>query len=217
MLTVAAKVKASEPFKRSPYEQVSELVSANATDLHVVWVGVNDVLTVDFSLPQKRQKEGIVEAAAGVSENVQRLFDKGVRRFLMMNLPPVGHAPITVATLDRKERHQLNAFSILFNHNLKQQLQRLKRNEPSIDICEFDVHLLYRRATAAPMILGLPAEVDATHAACPFAPAIPGPASDSPNGNPANHLYYDGLPPTAAFHALLGNEVFTFFRKTQLR
>ncbi|MGB0596899.1 MAG: hypothetical protein ACPGLY_09425 [Rubripirellula sp.] len=100
------------------------------------------------------QKEVIVEAAAGVNENVQRLFEKGARRFLIMNLPPVRHAPIAVATLDRKERHQIDAFSVLSNRNLKQQLQRLERFEPSIDICEFNVHLLYRLATAAPTILG---------------------------------------------------------------
>lgn len=203
-----AKVMTSDSLKPSLCDQVTEYTHANEFDLHVLWAGVNDVLTVDLTSSAREQKDLVKNAAAGVATNVQRLFDKGARRFLVLNLPPVGLTPIARATFSSDECRQLNALSIEFNRKLEQQLHVLQRKLPTIDIKEFDVHAFYCLAIAWPFVLGLPADFDATHSACPFAPRIPGPAIGAPNGDPANYLYYDGLHPTAMFHALLGNEVF---------
>lgn len=209
-----SEVLVSEFLSPSLLEQVSSLAIASPTELHVIWAGSNDLLAVDLDLPVESQNLRAQQVAAGINAAVDELYQKGARRVLVLNVPPLGFTPLSAARLSSEDITDLNNLTVFFNAELGEELMQARVDNPDIDISEFDVHGLFDDAIADPAAFGL---TNVTDSATPFDPvsSLFTPAGlatgPPPNGvDPDDYLFYDGLHPTAKVHEILAFEVFAF-------
>jgi phospholipase/lecithinase/hemolysin len=153
--------------------------TADPAALYVLWAGSNDYLNGQINplIP-----------SSNVAAAVAALASEGATHFMVPNLPPLGDVPQSIANPDPTVSPTLNALSEANNQLLKQQLDALTRTLP-ITIYQPDIHGLYLAIQADPAAFG-------------FTNVTSGALLD---GNPgaAGYLFWDGLHPTTAGHALI--------------
>ena len=208
-------------FKPSLSEQVDDLLVADPDDLHVVWIGANDLLNVDLDDPVADQYLRVKQVVAAINDNIDELYSRGARKFLVFDLPPLGATPLATATLSSADIAQLNILSAFFNTQLAEEMDKARFDNRNIDIFEFDIHALFDDAIANPGSYGL---TNVTDSATPFdtvgnfffpAGLATGPP---PMGvDPDDYLFYDGLHATSVVHSILASEVATAFAQPKTK
>lgn len=156
---------------------------------------IRDVLLEGSSAP-------IGHALASIRDNIIRLHHAGARRFLVWNVPNVGATPAFRA-LDSLTPPQpgvptpsqfATAASVAFNQALDLLLTGLEATLSEIVIVRFNAFGSLQKVQAHPRLYGLR---DAEHA-CISAIAQP-----SQCANPDRNLFWDGIHPTRAGHAII--------------
>jgi len=167
--------------------QVALCLSAHtpsATDWFSLWGGANDFFAgqTDPTVP-----------AANIAALVQTLYNAGARKFLVLNLPPLGQTP---EFRGGPFEGPMDALSVGFNAALAAHMVGLRAN-PEIAIREVDVHGLFTTAMADPGAFGLTNVTE--------------PAFDANTGqvvpNPDEYLFWDTVHPTAKGHQILAEHV----------
>jgi len=168
--------------------------SASANALYVVQFGGNDLrdalVTAQSDLPAAF---AIIESAvAELAANIQTLYRAGARNFLVANAPNLAHAPAIKLS---GASGVAGLFTGLYNGGLEGGLQQLEQGIPDINIYRLDVGRIVDDIVANPGDFGL---TDVNFPCLTFFIE-----SDAKCDNPEEHLFWDGIHPTAAGHNVL--------------
>jgi outer membrane lipase/esterase len=156
---------------------------ADPNALYVVWGGGNDVLD---------------ENSAGAPEHlgsiISSLAAAGAVNFLVPNLPNIGLVPLSLMDGSSAVKEQL---SLEFNAELALVIEELSATLP-VNIVTLDVFSLFNTILGAPGDYGFSNWTDV----CYDGPlGIGGPGNVC--ADPDSYVFWDGIHPTAAAHALL--------------
>ena len=155
-------------------------VSADADDLFIIWSGSNDYLLGLAASPD--------QPVANIAGAVDALRLLGAEQFLVVNLPNLGDAPLSVAL---GAQDPLNALTAAHNAALVAAV-----SGPGVDF--LDVNSLFAAALADPAAFGFTSGLAAGPAAgCLFPPFDCSPVSY------AGSFYWDELHPSSAAHRLI--------------
>jgi phospholipase/lecithinase/hemolysin len=165
--------------------------------LYVVFVGgddLRDALVALASDPSGNTSFGIISAALdAIRENLTVLASAGARRFLVANAPDIGLTPAVRAEGPGAQSAAL-ALVTGFNTGLEAILSGLEANLP-VQITRLDVFSILNQVVADPAAAGLADAVD---------PCItPETRVGAFCSQPDKFLFWDGIHPTRAGHAIL--------------
>jgi phospholipase/lecithinase/hemolysin len=158
-----------------------------AGSLFVVWGGANDLSINPGSA---------ASAISNLSSIIGALYQDGARRFLVPNLPDLSLTPSAQA-MPLAVRLALQQLTIGFNAGLAAALASLN-SLPGIQITAFDTFAFLNSVIANPGTFGLTNVTQSCLQGTPLTGA-------SVCANPGSYLFWDGLHPTTAGHAILGN------------
>ena len=164
--------------------QVAEFAGSGAAadgdDLFVIWSGSNDYLLGLSGSPD--------QPVANIASAVDQLRGLGAEQFLIVNLPNLGDAPLTVA---QGAQAPLNALTAAHNAALAAELA-------GAGVMFFDVNALFQAALADPAAFGFSSGLAAGPAAgCLFPPFDCSPVSYD------GSFFWDELHPSTAAHRLI--------------
>ncbi len=188
-------------------EQVTQFradfpISAPASGTYAVWLGSNDLsdaLTATGTDPTGATSIGIIQAAVGaVALNLQRLYQAGARDFLIVNVPNLALTP-AVRAAGPAAQGAATAFTAAFNNGLGQVLNTLSAL-PGIRVRRLDANAILSAIVADPAGAGM-TEVQA---ACLTFGVVKSPFCHQPN----QYLFWDGIHPTRAGHAIVAEAAY---------
>lgn len=156
--------------------------SLNAQALYVLWAGANDYLYSGAT------PKGSID---NLTSAIQTLMQKGATRFLIGNVPDLGHLP---ATRNNANANVLSQAAIAHDQTLKTSLDTISK-QSNIQLALLDVSKIYQDARANPGQFGF-TNVTAAYL-------------DTRSGSPNQFLFWDGIHPTTAAHKILGDQAFT--------
>ncbi|MBB3228016.1 outer membrane lipase/esterase [Luteibacter sp. Sphag1AF] len=167
---------------------------ANPNALYTMWIGANDLLAAT----QNPANAQVIVATAATQEvgTLKTLQAAGAKTIVVFNLPDVGKTPMALAA-GATAAGQISQLSQLYNGVLSGGLSTLNRG-----IVPIDTYSLLNEVIANPSQYGF---TNVTTPACTTASSLtctPG-TLVAPNAN-QNYLFADGIHPTTAAHALLG-------------
>lgn len=176
---------------------------ADATALYVVWAGANNLqdLINGLSGPSIPDIGGTVH---DIATAVLGLYAEGARTFLIPNTPDLGLVP-RVREAGPGAQFGAHALSVAFNAALAQAMNQLE-NDPlysGLDILSFDTFSALNDVVAHAGTYGLSNTTDRCY------------TGDDENftgggtvcAQPDSYLFWDGIHPTAAVHAILGRQM----------
>ena len=174
---------------------------AKAEALYVVHIGGNDLrdaLEALASDPTGATSMVIIHDALGaIATNIAALASTGAREFLVVNAPNLALAP-AIRLQGPWAQGAAQFVSVTFNNHLLSVLAGLEASLP-VTIHRFDVFALLNEAVSSPAAFGL-AVVDTT---C----ITPGVIVHAECTHPGSYLFWDGIHPTRAGHAILARRV----------
>jgi len=153
---------------------------ADPNSLYVIWAGSNDYLN--------GQTNPLIPSS-NVASAVGALASLGATQFMVLNLPPLGMIPQSIANPNPIVAPTLDALSVAHNTLLAQQLTALDAALP-ITIYQPNIFDLYRSIQADPAAYG-------------FTNITTGALLDG-NLAATGYMFWDAEHPTAAAHALIG-------------
>ena len=167
---------------------------ASSESLHVIEFGGNDVRD---ALALGGDPTVIAAAIGSIAAHIQILYSAGARKFLVWNSPNIAVTPavraIAAANPGVPVLAAATGLSVGFKENLDIALAGLRAALPGIEIVRFDAFTEINRIVANPAAFGLS---DVT-TAC-IKPNVP----PFQCRNPDRHLFWDGIHPTRAGHAI---------------
>jgi phospholipase/lecithinase/hemolysin len=173
---------------------------AGSDALYVIQIGTNDVRDALAAAAIGSDPLPILQtAAASIAGNITTLYAAGARQFLVWNVPDIGLTP-AVAILDAQLPGTAALATLMtqvFNALLSTELAALLPL-PGITIVPFDAFALVSAIHATPGQFGLTNVTDAC-----LTPDVPPFACR----NPDEFLFWDGIHPTHAVHAIIAAQV----------
>lgn len=178
----------------------SEFPETSAETLIVIEIGSNDVRdALEVLADPPVQSTGIITAALeNIGNSIGMLYGQGARKFLLVNVPPIGETP-AVKSIDDifpfpGGVYFANHLSAKFNAGLGQIQTGLNGSLPEVDIRILDVFTLLNQIIADPESFGIVNTLDpcVTPGEPPFACA-----------KPDTYLFWDGIHPTKAVHGIV--------------
>ncbi|MEK6698423.1 MAG: SGNH/GDSL hydrolase family protein [Nitrospirota bacterium] len=176
--------------------------AAPSDALYVVEIGANDIRDALEALAAGADGGAVIaDALTAVGNNIGALYAAGARKFLVWNAPDIRLTPAIriLETITPGAGQAAGFLTQAFNSNsgLGAVLAGLEAGLPGIEIVPFDVYRKLNDVVADPATFGLH-EVEE---AC-VTPNLPPFACRTPD----EFLFWDGLHPTAAAHAIIAQE-----------
>jgi phospholipase/lecithinase/hemolysin len=172
--------------------------SAPSTALYSVWIGANDLFNILSSGSTPSQAASAAQGAAAVETNaIAGLAAKGAKSFIVPLVPNLGATPDAKAA-GAAAAAAATALTQVYDTALTLGLQALEQAD-GISVTIVDSYSLLDAAIADPAAYGF---TDVTDPCYVGAYTGGGTACTDPN----NHLFWDGLHPTAAGHAIIAAE-----------
>ncbi len=172
---------------------------APSDGLYVIEMGSNDVRDAFVAFASGGDGAAILQAAnVSIATGIQTLYAAGARRFLVWRTPNIGVTP-ALRTLDQMNPGAAQLATLLtqgFNLGLDGVVAQL-RALPGIDIARLDAYALVNDLVARPGAFGL---TNVTQAC--VTPTIAPYTCDRPD----EFLFWDGIHPTTAVHAITAQE-----------
>jgi phospholipase/lecithinase/hemolysin len=166
-----------------------------ATSLFVVWLFPNDVFyagatgTLPGTVPGSPGGPDVVSnGIANILTTIQTLAATGAQHFLVPNMPDLGRTPAFQGD------SELSALTAIFNANLATQLTLLDQLLP-VEIDQFDTAAALDEILDDPLAFGFTNTTDQC-----VQHLLDGQC------NPNTWVFWDGVHPTTAMHAILGAE-----------
>lgn len=174
---------------------------APADALYIVFVGGNDVRDAVAALafdPSGATSTGILGAAVNaVADNIVMLSAAGAGTFLVANAPNLALVPAIRALQDPAVETAAAALSAAYNASLAAALAALEATLP-VTIHRLDVYRLINEIVASPATVGL----INVETACITPDVLVG----AECARPDEYLFWDGIHPTRAGHAILARK-----------
>jgi outer membrane lipase/esterase len=169
--------------------------------LVVIWIGGNDVRDATVTA----NPDIILEAITAIGDNIISLYQGGAQDFLIVNSPDIGLIPAIRAAdvFFPGLAEGATLLSIGFNAGLGELLDKLEdpvTGLPGISFTRLNAFQILRDTVADPQSFGLENAVDAC-----VTPGIPPFACKQPG----NYLFWDGIHPTRAGHAIFAEAAYT--------
>lgn len=172
--------------------------AAPSDALYAIEIGGNDIRDALVAYPTGH---GAILQAANISifNNVLRLYAAGARTFLVWRAPNVGLTPaiLRLDTISPGAAQLAKSLTQGFNTGLDGVVAQLSMLLPGVRIVRLDAYGLLQNIVSTPGAFGL---TDVT-SAC-VTPGIPPFTCQRPD----EYLFWDGIHPTKAAHAILANE-----------
>jgi phospholipase/lecithinase/hemolysin len=171
--------------------------AASAQALYVVEMGSNDVRDAFQVYATGGDGGPILKAALGsIAANIQKLYVAGARNFLVWVVPDVSLTP-ALRTLPPAAQGLAALLTQGFNANLAAIVAQLSAALPGISIVRLDAYQLLHEIVDDPALFNL-----STVAVPCLDPSI----APFTCGAPDDFLFWDGIHPTKAGHAILAGE-----------
>jgi phospholipase/lecithinase/hemolysin len=165
---------------------------ADRDDIFVIWAGANDIF---FGLGY--ELDFIPKAIESISLSIKRLHAAGARKFIVLDLPPLGQTPFFNPSMEAS--FALNTATTAFNSGLASELRALQRL-PRIRISDVRVSKIFQTIARAPRVFGLRNVLDS---ATNYDPVTGIGYSLVPGVDPSRYLFWDSVHPTAKGHELI--------------
>jgi phospholipase/lecithinase/hemolysin len=182
-------------------EQTGGVASPGA--LYVIAIGSNDVrdALVAYS---RREDGGVILAAAlgSIAQTITSLSGAGARTFLVWNVPNIGLTP-ALRMAGPAASQPATMISLAFNTQLTRILGLIAPGLPSVRIMPFDAFGLLTSIVADPGAYGMSNVTSAC--VTPYEPPF---ACRQPD----EFLFWDGIHPTRATHAIIAQQVMGLLR-----
>jgi len=185
--------------QKDSFLQTFGRTTADANALYLVYGGSNDLFTAIDDVEHNRKDPATAEAdtlrdaMANLGEIIGDLSDRGARHFLVPDLGDLGKRPSLLNT-------PLSSFASQASAHFNDALERLLAGFSGLDIHTLDVRAAFDDARAG--VGGF----SNTTTPC-YDGAITG-GPPSPCTDPADHLFWDDIHPSARAHALLADRPF---------
>ena len=172
-------------------DYLADFGGARAAATHVIFIGGNDIRD---ALAAGGDPAIITGAVTAVADNIQTLYSAGARRFVVVNGPDLGLVPAVRMTGNPTVIAGATALSAAYNAGLAFAIAQLSAL-PGISITTVDLFGEFEDIVANPGNYGLTNVMDMC-----ISPGVKGNAQcDNPDG----YLFWDGIHPTKAGHAIL--------------
>lgn len=162
---------------------------------HVIFIGGNDIRDALVAGGGAPSFAILGAAVTAVAVNIQTLYLAGARRFVVVNGPDLGLVP-AVRLLGPAAQAGATALSAGYNAGLAGAVAGLSAL-PGIQIVSVDLFAAIQDMVANPDEYGLTNVIDMC-----ITPGVKGNARCS---NPDDYLFWDGIHPTSAGHAILAD------------
>lgn len=163
---------------------------------HVIFIGGNDIRDA-LEAGGGPASVAILDAAVhAVAANIKTLYDAGARRFVVVNGPDLGLVPAVRLTGNPAIIAGATALSRGYNAGLAAAVTALS-GLPGISIVSVDLFGALQDMVANPGDYGLTNVTDMC--------ITPGVKRDARCRNPNEYLFWDGVHPTSAGHAILAD------------
>jgi phospholipase/lecithinase/hemolysin len=173
-------------------DYLDDFGGARRTATHVIFIGGNDIRD---ALEAGGNPAIIGDAVTAVAANIQTLYVAGARRFVIVNGPDLGLAPAVRMTGNPVVVGGATALSAAYNAGLALAVAQLGIALPGIEITMVDFFSALEDIVANPDNYGLTNVTDMC--------ITPGVKGDSQCSEPNGYLFWDGIHPTKAGHAIL--------------
>jgi len=169
----------------------------SSTALYVIEMGGNDIRDALQVYANGGDGGPILQAAlVAIAGNIQRLYAAGAREFLVWTAPNVALTP-AIRSLGPAAGALAAVLTQSFNGGLDQVVAYLSFALPGTSFARLDAYQILYAITGDPAMFGL---TDAT-TACVTPNVAPFTC-----GNANEHLFWDGIHPTVAGHAILARQ-----------
>ncbi|XP_047267807.1 GDSL esterase/lipase At1g71250-like isoform X2 [Capsicum annuum] len=157
----------------------------------------------------------ISKLITGLSQQIQRLYDMGARKFVVMSVYPNGCSPTVRARVPIPVPtgciHTINVPLSLYNTNLKSLLDYMMQKMPDSKFVYVDVFNIIKNIVQTPSQYGFDNTIDACCEVTPIKEG--GNAALCKNGGQVcpsrnKYVWFDGLHPTEAVNIVLANKAF---------
>lgn len=195
----AAPVPTGMLVQKNSFLQTFGRTGADANALYLVYGGSNDLFAAIDDVEHNRkdpataEADTIRDAMANLGGIIGDLSGRGARHFLVPNLADLGKLPSFLDT-------PLSGFASQASADFNDALKRLLAGFSGLDIRTLDVHAAFDGARA-----GVGGFSD-TSTPCYDGGITGGPPP--PCTDPADHLFWDDIHPSARAHTLLGDRAF---------
>ena len=173
----------------------------SAETLIVIEIGSNDVRDALAAGNPDLSEEIITTALGNIGSAIVRLYDQGqgARKFLLVNVPPIGETPAVkmIDALIPGAADSANLLSVGFNTGLEQIQDGLNGSLPGIDVRILDVFMLLNEIISDPDSFGIANTEDAC-----VTPNDPPFTCEKPD----TYLFWDGIHPTKAVHGIVAQK-----------
>jgi phospholipase/lecithinase/hemolysin len=176
---------------------LADVYSAPANALYVIEMGGNDLRDALVAAQTGGPAAALAiaqEAVDSINDQIMRLYVAGARNFLVWTAPDIGLTP--AINRDPVAAGFANQLAQFFNGNLQLRLAQLA-TMPGIRIALFDVYAKLNTVHAQPQLFDLRNVMSAC-----ITPNVPPFACKQPD----EFLFWDGIHPTKAGHAILAEE-----------
>lgn len=167
---------------------------ADPQALYVIEMGSNDIRDA-FQIYATGGNGGpiLAQALGSIAANIQRLYFAGARNFLVWTAPNIALTP-AIRSLPPAAQGLMSLLTQGFNTNLAGVLAQLSAGLPGVSFTRLDAYALLNAIVADPAASGLTTVTTAclTPNDAPFSCQ-----------QPDEYLFWDGIHPTKAAHALL--------------
>jgi len=172
-------------------DYLDDFGGARPAATHVIFIGGNDIRD---SLEAGGDPTIISDAVTAVATSIQTLYFAGAKRFVVVNGPDVGLVPAVRMTGNPIVIGGATALSAGYNAGLAFAIAQLSAL-PGISIATVDLFSALEDMVANPGKYGLTNATDMC-----ITPGVKGSAQCD---NPNDYLFWDGIHPTKAGHAIL--------------
>ena len=189
-----ARAAGASPYRTPAVtEQVSSYLlasggTADPNDIFVIWAGANDI----FFGARAGEADFIPKALAGIGWSIEALYNAGARKFVVLDLPPLGQTPFfnTNPALSM----QLDGAASSFNFGIASLASSLRKKLPQARIADVRISALFRLIASAPRLFGIQ---NVRESATIFDPLTGIGLEPTPGADPRRYLFWDSVHPTA--------------------
>lgn len=178
-----------------------------ATTLFAMWIGGNDLL--EFSRGESKYTTPdalIVGATAVVTQDMEKLYAEGARKFLILNLPDIGMAPAFVNS-STQVKSAATLMSSMYNQMLWSRVDQFVSAHSDVTVIKFDIFSYINSQLASgvfPNTTGTYVKYDEN-----------GNRTSEYNEPASDYFFWDKIHPTTKAHGLLAGEVSTKIKESQ--